>query len=155
LPAASDCAKETMSMFVEAIEAILQDQFTTAAVRAIEAGGPADTQWAALADAGFLELLTPEVDGGAGMALAELFPVLTCLGRYAVPVPLAQSMAARALLAGTGVALPAGMITLAPSCRRHDDGSIECAYTPFGTIAHHVIAQDEHGLLLLACQRAD
>ncbi len=141
-------------MFVEAIEAILQDQFTPTAIRAIEAGGDATPAWRALADAGFLELLAPEATGGAGLGLRDLFPILTTIGRHAVPLPLAQSIAARALLARTGTDAPAGMITLAQSCQREAGGSLVCAYTPFGTIADHALAGTPEGLLLLECTDA-
>ena len=62
-------------MFAQAIEDILQDQCTPAVVRAIEAGGSPLKLWQALQGAGFLELLASEVAGGAGLALAELFPM--------------------------------------------------------------------------------
>lgn len=141
-------------MFVEAIEAILQDQFTPSAIRAIENTGDARPAWQALADAGFLELLATEQAGGAGLGLPDLFPILTTIGRHAVPVPLAQSIAARALLARVGAEVPTGMITLAQSCRYDADGTLVCAYTPFGTIADHVLAGGPDGLLLLDCRHA-
>ncbi len=141
-------------MFVDAIEAILQDQFTPATIRAIEMAGDAMPAWQALADAGFLELLAREQAGGAGLGLSDLFPILTTIGRHAVPVPLAQSIAARALLARAGAIVPTGMITLAQSCRRDADGALVCAYTPFGTIADHVLAGGPDGLLLLDCRYA-
>ncbi|MEN3293189.1 MAG: acyl-CoA dehydrogenase [Burkholderiales bacterium] len=140
-------------MFAEAIEDILKDQCTPAAVRAIEAGGSPAGLWDAIADAGFLELLAPEADGGAGLPLAELFPVLTTLGRYATPVPIAQSIAARALLSGKAE-IPAGMLTLASACRRTSDGQTTCPITPFGMLADHVLADDEGTLVLLSCDGA-
>lgn len=142
-------------MFVEAIEAILQDRFTPAAIRAIEAGGDPGPAWNALAEAGFLGLLAGEDAGGAGLTLPDLFPVLITIGRHAVPAPLAQSIAARALLARTGVQAPAGMITLAQSCRREADGALVCAQTQFGTIADYVLAGTPNGLLLLDCSAAE
>lgn len=142
-------------MFVEAIEAILQDRFAPAAIRAIEAGADAMPAWRALADAGFLELLASEDAGGAGLGLSDLFPILTTIGRHAVPVPLAQSIAARALLARTGIDVPDGMITLAQSCRRDADGALLSAYTPFGMLAGHVIAGTPDGVLLLDCAGAE
>ena len=141
-------------MFVEAIDAILQDQFTPEAVRAIEFGGNAAPAWQALAAAGFLELLAPEAAGGAALELPDLFPILTTIGRHAVPVPLAQSIVARALLARAGATVPTGMVTLAQSCRLDNDCSLVCAYTPFGTIADYVVAGSADGLLLLDCASA-
>lgn len=140
-------------MFAEAIEEILKDQCTPAAVRSIEAGQSPAALWDAIASAGFLELLTAEEDGGAGLTLAELFPILITLGRHAVPVPIAQSVAARALLAGQAK-IPAGMLTLAPACRRTGNGQIVCPLVPFGLLAEYVLADDEDTLLVLPCASA-
>jgi acyl-CoA dehydrogenase len=135
-------------MFAEAIEDILRDQCTPAVVRAIEAGGSPQPLWDAISGAGFLDLLAPEDSGGAELPLPELFPVLLHFGRYTVPVPAAQSIAARALVAG-GVTLPQGLLTLAPSLRRDADGSLVAPLVPFGTIAQHVLAAEGDRLLLL------
>jgi alkylation response protein AidB-like acyl-CoA dehydrogenase len=141
-------------MFVEAIEDILKDKCTPQAVRAIEAGGSGETKalWNALAEAGFLELLAAEDAGGAGLPLAEAFPIFTTLGRHAMPLPIAQSIVARALLAGREV--PQGMITLAHGWRRTAAGGIECPLTPYGLIADYLLADDGGTLVLLSCASA-
>lgn len=140
-------------MFADAIEDILKDQCTPAAVRAIEAGGPTAALWQALQGAGFLELLASEDVGGAGLTLADLFPILSSFGRYTVPVPVAQTIVARALL-GPSCAMPAGMITLAATLRREAGGAIVCPLTPYGQVADFVLAQDGDALLLLPAAAA-
>lgn len=140
-------------MFAEAIEDILRDQCTPAVVRAIEAGGSPQPLWDAIAGAGFLDLLAPEESGGAALPLPELFSVLMHFGSYAVPVPAAQAIAARAL-AGSGAALPQGLLTLAPALQRGANGSLVAPLVPFGTIAQHVLAADGNQLLLLDAGRA-
>jgi acyl-CoA dehydrogenase len=142
-------------MFTEAIEAILRDRATPEAIRAIEHGGAPASIWNAVEEAGFLELLSPESAGGAGLSLSAIAPVFTALGRYAVPAPLAQSMAARALLRGTGTVAPAGMTTLAGACRRREDGSLEAIQVPFGMSCDHVLANVDGDLLLLDAARAE
>ena len=134
-------------MFTEAIEDILKDQCTPAMVRAIEAGGSCAPLWQALEATGFLELLASEADGGAQLPLGDLFPILCTFGRYATPVPAAQTIAARALLPSH--AIPAGMITLATALRREAGGIISCPLTPYGMIADFVLARDADALLLL------
>lgn len=132
-------------MFTEALEDILRDQCTPAVVRAIEVGADPVPLWTAVAGAGFLEVLSSEEDGGAGLPLDELFPIVAALGRHAVPLPIAQSMAARALLpAGQA---PAGLITLAPAVRQTAEGW-HCPQVPYGRIATHVLADDGTDLLL-------
>lgn len=144
-------------MFAEAIDDILKDQCTPAVVRAIQEGGSSAALWEAIAGAGFLELLSAEADGGAGLSLTELFPVLRCFGHYTVPVPVAQTIVARALVASQLV-IPPGMVTLAQTFRRDASGSISCALTPYGMLADYVLASDGDTLLLLpsaAAQRLD
>src|SRR4030095_13967153 len=140
-------------MFAEAIEDILRDQCTPSVVRAIEGGGAPAVLWEALAGAGFLDLLAPEERGGASLPLEELFPVLAHFGRYTVPVPVGQAIAARALV-GADVTLPAGLLTLAPALKRDADGSLRCPLVPFGAITDYVLAADGDQLLLLSCEKA-
>ncbi|MGE8366449.1 acyl-CoA dehydrogenase family protein [Cupriavidus sp.] len=141
-------------MFTEAIEQILRDRFTPEAVRAIEKGAAPTAVWDALEEAGFLELLAPEAEGGAGLPLPALAPIFTAFGRYALPVPAAQSIAARALLRDAGVPVPAGMITLAGACRRTPDGVLRAPLVPFGMTSGHVLANVDGSLLLLDATQA-
>lgn len=140
-------------MFAEAINEILKDRCTPAVVRAIQAGESPAALWDAIASAGFLELLSAEADGGAGLSSAELFPVLRCFGHYTVPVPVAQTIVARALV-GSQLVLPAGMVTLAQTFHRDASGAISCGLTPYGMLADYVLARDGDGLLLLPCAAA-
>lgn len=140
-------------MFAEAIEEILKDKCSPAVVRAIEAGGSPAVLWEALASAGFLELLATEGEGGADLPLAELFPILSHFGRYTVPLPIAQTIVARALL-GSQLPTPTGMISLATSFSRATDGSLICALTPYGMLTDYVLAKDGDALLLLPCAAA-
>ena len=140
-------------MFAQAIEDILQDQCTPAVVRAIEAGGSPLKLWQVIEGAGFLELLASEDADGAGLPLADLFPILSSFGRYTVPVPVAQTIVARALL-GSQFAMPAGMITLGAALRREASGAIVCSLTPYGLVADFVLARDGDALLLLPAAAA-
>ena len=145
--------RKNKAVFAEAIEDILKDQCTPAVVRAIEAGGSAAALWDAVAGAGFLALMAPESEGGADLSLAELFPVLSHFGHYTVPMPVAQTIVARALLASQMI-MPEGMITLASAFRRETGGGITCAFTPYGLLADFVLACDGDALLLLPCAAA-
>lgn len=140
-------------MFAEAIEDILRDRCTPAVVRAIEQGGDAASLWQSFAEAGFLELLRREEEGGAGLPLPELYAVVAQFGRYATPLPLAEAIGARALV-DPGVSLPEGPLTLAPALLRKADGSLHAPLVPFGTVADHVLAADGDKLVLLSCADA-
>lgn len=83
------------------------------AVRAIRAGGSPAALWGEIEAAGFLDALVPEAAGGAGLGPAEALPVIMAAGRFAVPLPVAETMLARAVLAAAGEAAPEGAIVLA------------------------------------------
>jgi alkylation response protein AidB-like acyl-CoA dehydrogenase len=71
--------------------------------------------WLALSDAGLPLAWVPERLGGAGASLAEGFAVLGVAGRFAVAVPLAETLMAGWLLTRAGLEAPEGAMTVAPS----------------------------------------
>lgn len=77
--------------------------------------------WLALAGAGLDRSLSPEGDGGAGLGWADVRAMIEAAGRFAAPVPLADTTAACALARAAGIALPAGVSTLGVA--RFDDGA--------------------------------
>lgn len=103
-----------------------------AAVRAVEAGGDASAMWSELAQSGFLDALVPEEAGGAGLSLAGIAPLIEAIGAHAVPLPVAETMVARALLAGAGVASRDGPIALATA-------GVPGQIVPCGLVAAHVL----------------
>jgi acyl-CoA dehydrogenase len=139
-------------MFKEAIDSVLGDHCGPAVIRAIENGAAPTALWNVLEASGFLELMAPEEAAGADLALDAMFPIFVAFGRRAVPVPMAQSIAARALLGE--LPAPRGMVTLAGHCRR-DGGGIVAAHVACGTIADHVLAGLDGELLLLDASRAE
>lgn len=141
-------------MFLEALESLLADTVTGAAIRQVEAGGATDAIWRPVEDAGFLDLMLPEANGGAGLSLTELFPILECLGRYAMPLPVGPSIVARALVRGRAE-LPTGMLGLGLQARHGADGTWHCALVPHGTVAGHVLVADADALVLLDAAAAE
>ena len=71
--------------------------------------------WRALNEAGLPLSWVPEDCGGSGADLAEGFSVLSAAGRFAIAVPLAETMLAGWLLAQAGIASPEGAMTVAPA----------------------------------------
>lgn len=133
-----------MSEFLEPFERMLGDVSTPAAVRAIEQGGAVDAMWRAFAESGFLDALVPEDRGGAGLTLADIHPLWMALGRRAVPLPVGETMIARALLDNA----PDGPIALAIAEPGRD------VVVPFGLAAAHVLIESGGGLHLAAASRA-
>ena len=141
-------------MFAEALEAILKDHCTPAVVRSIEDGASGLDLWERVESAGFVDLLAPESEGGGGLSLSEFYPVLLAIGRHALPLPLAQSMAARAL-AGEGATLPKGLISLAPGVTETDDVTLICPLVPHGLQASHVVLVHKGRRRLLDTRNAE
>ena len=101
--------------------------------------------WRALGEAGLPLAWVPENLGGAGASLADGFAILSAAGRFALPVPLAETLAAGWLLAQAGIESPAGAMTVAPA-RPHDriaanaDGTLSgrALGVPFAHDAQHI-----------------
>ena len=106
-------AHSTDDLLSDAVRQLFTAQCTPQVVRAIEAGKPAQPLWQLIEASGFADALVSEAQGGAqggaGLSLPAVYPVLELCGAFALPVPLAETMLARALLAQAGVAVPPGM----------------------------------------------
>lgn len=107
--------------------------------------------WTALTEAGLTLAWVPEALGGSGAALADGFAVLNAAGRYAVGVPLAETLLAGWLLARAGMAAPDGPMSLAPAgpnerIRLRPDGRLEGrAIVPFASGVRHIAVLVENG----------
>lgn len=64
--------------------------------------------WRELAAAGLDRATAPESTGGAGLAWRDALPLVLAVGEFAMPVPLAESLAAHALAGAAGCLLADG-----------------------------------------------
>lgn len=135
-------------MFAEAFESMLQDHCTLAVVRAAEAGQAPQLLRDVITRSGFLDLLAADGDGGGGLSLREFYPVTALCGAYAAPLPIAQTMAAR-LLVATRAALPVGFVTFAPASSPAPDGNGFRALVPYAMVADHVLVERGGALFVL------
>ncbi|NYF33960.1 acyl-CoA dehydrogenase family protein [Sphingopyxis sp. JAI108] len=133
-----------MSEFLEPFERMLENVSTPAAVRAIERGGSPDAMWQAFAESGFLDALVPEERGGAGLALADIQPLWMALGRHAVPLPVGETMIARALLDGA----PDGPVALAVAAPG------QSVVVPFGLVAAYMLIESDCALHMVEASGA-
>ena len=92
---------------------ILADGVTTQVRERAEAGAWPGALWRTLVEAGLTVASLPEALGGAGVPLADAFALNKLIGVYAAPLPLGEHLLAVRVLAEQGVALPAGLVTLA------------------------------------------
>jgi acyl-CoA dehydrogenase len=120
--------------------------------------------WRALSEAGLPLAWIPEGFGGAGASLAEGFAVLGVAGRFAVAVPLVETLMAGWLLTRAGLKAPDSAMTIAP-CRPSDriifrkDGTLSgvARAVPFAseTQSIAVLAESETGVVVALVSAKD
>lgn len=131
---------------LEPFDRLLGAVATPAAVRAVEAGGDTGAMWNAIAESGFLDALVAETGGGFGLPLTAVEPLWRSLGRHAVPLPVGETMIARALLESASIALPDGPVALASSS--HGGEFI----VPFGRVAANILVETAAGMHLVEAE---
>lgn len=101
--------------------------------------------WDQLEESGLALSWVPEEKGGAGAGIAAGFDVAHVSGRFAAPVPLAETLLAGWLLSRADIALPEGSMTLAPGDARDEvrmaaDGSVSgrLVAVPFAPDSRHL-----------------
>ena len=105
-------------MIAQALEHWLRDACTPAAVRALEADPRPDHPLChSLLATGLADALVPEAEEGAGLGLHEAYALVELCGRFALPLPLAETLLARGWLAHAGMARPAGLLSMATALR--------------------------------------
>ncbi len=150
---------ETETLAQDAIGApfarMLQEHCAPQVVRTIERDGigtASTALWQALQESGFIDALVAEQQGGAGLDLRSVYGILESCGRHALPLPLGETMIARALLAHTGHHVPSEPIAL--GCARREGNNVICGLTPYARTAHWALLQIDAGLVLLPCAQA-
>src|ERR1700722_9731455 len=95
-------------ILLNSLERFLKSHCTHRDVRRYESGESVDALWELLEEQGYPNALLSEEAGGAALSLSGLRGVLLLLGQHLLPVPLADTMVARALLVEGGVLPPTG-----------------------------------------------
>ena len=106
---------ESENIVAETAEKIFADLADAQTINRDKKGGWKAPLWQALTEAGLPLAWVPEDCGGSGASLAEGFSVLSAAGRFAIAVPLAETMLAGWLLAQAKIASPEGAMTVAPA----------------------------------------
>ena len=145
-------ADNTDNIIVDTATRIFQDLCEANTVNEAEQGVWPKPLWDALEESGLTLTWVPDELGGAGAALADGFSVLRQAGRFAVPVPLAETLMAGWLLTKAGISVPGGPLTIAPV---HADGRIRLTAdgalsgrarrVPFARNARHITVLARRG----------
>jgi acyl-CoA dehydrogenase len=143
------------NIVAETAERIFADLADAQTINRDDKGGWKAPLWQALTEAGLPLSWVPEDCGGSGASLAEGFSVLSAAGRFAIAVPLAETMLAGWLLSQARIASPEGAMTVAPASPKDRialgaDGTLSgrARGVPFAKHAGHlaVLAQGSGGL---------
>ena len=146
---------ESENIVAETAEKIFADLADAQTINRDKKGDWKAPLWQALTEAGLPLAWVPEDCGGSGASLAEGFSVLSAAGRFAIAVPLAETMLAGWLLAQAKIASPDGPMTVAPASPKdritlNADGTLSgrARGVPFAKDAKHfaVLAQGNGGI---------
>ncbi len=140
---------EREHIVADAAARILADLADPQTINKAANGAWKEPLWRALSEAGLPLAWVPEELGGSGAGLAEGFAILAVAGRFALSVPLAETLAAGWLLAHAGIEVPAAPMTLAP-CRPHDRITIDADGKMSGRALGVPFAQDAQYIAVLA-----
>ena len=136
---------ESENIVVETAEKIFADLADAQEINNDKKGAWKARLWQALGEAGLPLSWVGEEFGGSGASLAEGFGVLGAAGRFAIAVPLAETMLAGWLLAQAKIASPEGEMTVAPASPKdritlNADGTLSgrARGVPFAKQAKHI-----------------
>ena len=136
---------ESENIVVETAEKIFADLADAQTINHDKKGAWKAPLWQALSEAGLPLSWVPEDCGGSGASLAEGFGVLGAAGRFAIAVPLAETMLAGWLLAQAKISSPEGAMTVAPASPKdritlNPDGTLSgrARGVPFAKEAKHI-----------------
>lgn len=136
-------------LMLRSLDRIVEEEAENAAQAADgKPGFPADL-WAALEEAG-MTALGEENDGDLGLGNAAA--LIERAAYHTVPVPLAETILARRLLAKAGIEIPDGSLSVAPPSATRDG---KAAGVPWArSVAGVVVATGSDGLALIDAREA-
>jgi acyl-CoA dehydrogenase len=144
---------DTQTLLADTCARLFTDQVSPALIESAEKGVWPDALWQMLEENGLTLPQIPESRGGAGGAWSDAHVVLAACGRFAVPLPVAETMIGAWLLSESGLDVPLGPITVAPvrpsetlALSRDGAGwrlSGTAGRVPWGASAGHVVVLAE------------
>ncbi len=146
-------ANDTRTMLADTCTRLFADQVTPALVEAAEKGTWPAALWQMLEENGLTLPQIPESRGGAGGEWGDAHVVLAAAGRFALPLPVPETMIGAWLLSESGLEVPLGPLTVAP-VRPADTLTLTCegagwslsgtaGRVPWGAAAGHVVVSAE------------
>jgi acyl-CoA dehydrogenase len=147
--AKSVVAEEASNIITQAAARIFADFADLQTINKAKNGAWKGPFWHALSEAGLPLAWVPEALGGSDASLADGFAILGVAGRFALAVPLAETLAAGWLLARAGLKAPATPMTIAPA-RPYDRITVDLDGKLSGRAIGVPFAQDSQYIVVLA-----
>jgi len=139
-------SNEMITLITDSLSALLEQKCTPSLLREYESSFLTQELWVEFEALGFTDLLLPEKNGGAELDLADLFELIFLFGKHLLPVPLADTIVARALLQKAGKPLPAGAIVLASVVSREQAATAPVMYA---AAAQYALVEQEQKAALV------
>ncbi len=105
---------DTQTMLADTCARLFTAEVTPGLIESAEKGTWPAALWQTLEENGLTLPQIPESRGGAGGSWGDAHVVLVAAGRFAVPLPLPETMIGAWLLASSGLKVPLGPLTVAP-----------------------------------------
>jgi len=106
--------RDETRMLLESVTRLFENMCAKPVIDLAETGVFAQALWQAVAETGVPLAALPEGAGGADAEWSDLFAVLRVAGRYAAPIPLAETMLAGWVAASAGLDPSDGPMTVGP-----------------------------------------
>ena len=106
---------ELRQILGDTVNRLFTDRVTTELRETAEKGQWPAALWQAVEENGLTLPQIPEARGGGGGSWQDAYVVVNAAGRFAVPLPIAETMVAAWLLSESGLSVPLGPIALAPT----------------------------------------
>ena len=106
---------ELQGILADTVNRLFTDQVTQTLRESAEKGEWPGELWRQVEEGGLTLPQIPESCGGAGGSWQDAHIVVTAAGRFAAPLPLAETMVGAWLLAESGLDVPTGPLTVAPA----------------------------------------
>src|SRR5262245_5379768 len=156
---------EMQTLLSDTVTRLFTDRVTTDLRESAEKGQWPAKLWQEVEEGGLTLTPVPEVRGGGGGTWQDAYIVVSAAGRFAVPLPVAETMVGAWLLSECGLDVPLGPLTVAP-VRSGERLALERAgaawrlsgvatRVPWGRTAEHVVVAVDDMIALVAAGGAE
>jgi acyl-CoA dehydrogenase len=105
---------ETTNILVDSATRLFGEKCTSRVVQDAAAGKWPAELWSALEDTGLTAATVSADRGGAGSSFEDALTIVRLAGKFALPLPLSETLLGAWMLSESGLDVPAGPISIAP-----------------------------------------